>query len=87
MEHVFLGRSGLRVSRLAFGTMSFGADDHEATASAMFDRCRDAGINLFDCADVYADGASETILGALIADHRDEVVISTKATIRFRRRQ
>jgi aryl-alcohol dehydrogenase-like predicted oxidoreductase len=79
MEFRFLGRTGVRVSRLAFGTMSFGSDADESTSAALFSRCRDAGINFFDCADVYAKGRSEEILGKLIASCRDEVVISSKA--------
>lgn len=79
MEHVFLGRTGLRVSSLAFGTMSFGGAADEAESAAMFARCRDAGVNLFDCADVYAQGRSEEILGRLIGGGRDEVVLTTKA--------
>ncbi|MEL7370669.1 MAG: aldo/keto reductase, partial [Myxococcota bacterium] len=79
MEYRFLGRTGVRVSKLAFGTMSFGADADEATSAAMYARCRDAGINCFDCADVYASGMSEQILGRLIQAHRDEVFITTKA--------
>ena len=79
MQYRFLGRTGVRVSKLAFGTMSFGGDADEATSSSMYARCRDAGINCFDCADVYAGGESERILGRLIAGHRDEVVITTKA--------
>lgn len=78
MEHVFLGRTGLRVSRLGFGTMSFGGDVDEAVAAAMFDRCRDAGINLFDCADVYHQGRAEQILGRLVSRARDQVVLATK---------
>lgn len=79
MEFRFLGRTGVRVSGLCFGTMSFGGDADEATSKAMFARCRDAGINCFDCADVYAGGRSEEILGRLMADSRDELVITTKA--------
>jgi aryl-alcohol dehydrogenase-like predicted oxidoreductase len=79
MEYRFLGRTGVRVSRLAFGTMSFGGDADEATSRALYARCRDAGINFFDCADVYAKGRSEEILGKLVADSRSDVVISTKA--------
>ena len=79
MDYRFLGRTGVRVSRLAFGTMSFGGDADEATSAALFARCRDAGINLFDCADVYAGGRSEMILGRLVAGCRDEVVLTTKA--------
>jgi aryl-alcohol dehydrogenase-like predicted oxidoreductase len=79
MDTTFLGRTGIRVSTLAFGTMSFGGDADETTSRALFDRCRDAGINLFDCADVYVGGRSEEILGGFIADCRDEVVLTTKA--------
>jgi len=79
MQQVFFGSTGVRVSALGFGTMSFGkAADRDASA-ALYARARDAGITFFDCADVYADGASEAILGELVRDHRDEVVISTKA--------
>ncbi len=79
MEYTFLGRTGVRVSSLCFGTMSFGGDADASTSAAMFARCRDAGINTFDCADVYAGGASEEILGRLIADCRNELVITSKA--------
>jgi aryl-alcohol dehydrogenase-like predicted oxidoreductase len=79
MDHVFLGRTGVRTSRLAFGTMSFGGDADEAESARMFAACRDAGINHFDCADVYAGGRSEEILGGLIADCRDDVILATKA--------
>lgn len=75
----FLGRTGVKVSRLALGTMAFGGDADEATSGAIYARARDAGINLFDCANVYAGGRSETILGKLVAGHRDEVVLTTKA--------
>lgn len=79
MEHVFLGRTGVRVSALAFGTMSFGGDVGERVAALMFERCRTAGINLFDCADVYSQGRAEEILGRLVGGARDEVVLTTKA--------
>lgn len=78
MDSVFLGTTGVRVSRLAMGTMSFGGDADEEMSRALFARARDAGINLFDCADVYAGGRSEEILGRLIAGCRDEVVITSK---------
>ena len=78
MEYRTLGRTGVQVSRLCFGTMSFGGDADEATSAAMFRRCRDAGINFFDCADVYQAGRSEEILGRAMADGRDELVITTK---------
>ena len=78
MEYRFLGNTGVKVSSLCFGTMSFGGDADEATSAAMYERCRDAGINFFDCADVYAGGRSEEILGQLMKGHRDELVIATK---------
>ena len=79
MEYRFLGKTGVRVSKLAMGTMSFGGEADETPAAAMFGRCRDAGVNLFDCADVYQGGRSEEILGRLIEGCRDEVVVATKA--------
>ncbi|MBI3205636.1 MAG: aldo/keto reductase [Myxococcales bacterium] len=79
MEYRFLGRTGVRISQLALGTMSFGGDADDATSAALFARARDAGINFFDCADVYAKGRSEEILGKLVSGCRDELVISTKA--------
>jgi len=79
MEYRFLGRTGVKVSKLGFGTMSFGADADEAESQTLFARCRDAGINFFDCADVYAKGRSEEILGRLVASCRDEIVLTTKA--------
>ncbi|MEM7676578.1 MAG: aldo/keto reductase [Myxococcota bacterium] len=79
MEYTFLGRTGVRISKLAFGTMSFGGDADEKVSSDLYRRCRDAGINCFDCANVYAKGASEQILGRLMREHRDELFITTKA--------
>lgn len=78
MEYRFLGSTGVQVSMLCLGTMTFGAEADEETSAAMFRRCREAGINFFDCANVYAGGRSEEILGRLIADCRDEVVITSK---------
>ncbi len=79
MEYRFLGNTGVRVSQLCMGTWSFGGEADQDTAAAIFHRCRDVGISTFDCADVYQDGRSEEILGRLIADCRDEVIITTKA--------
>lgn len=78
MEYRYLGDTGVRVSELCFGTMSFGGDADVETSKAMFARCRDVGINFFDCANVYQHGRSEEILGDLIQDCRDEVVITSK---------
>lgn len=78
MEYRFLGRTGVRVSELCFGTMSFGGDADRETSRAMFDRCREAGVNFFDCANVYQRGLAEEILGEFIQDCREEVVITSK---------
>jgi aryl-alcohol dehydrogenase-like predicted oxidoreductase len=78
MNYRFLGRTGVKVSALCFGTMPFGAEADEAESSAMFRACRDAGVNFFDCADIYAGGRSEEILGRLIENCRGDVVISSK---------
>ena len=78
MEYRFLGRTGVKVSNLCFGTMSFGGDADEAVSGEMYARCRDAGINFFDCANVYQRGRSEEILGRLIAGSRDEIFITSK---------
>ena len=78
MDYRLLGKTGIKVSQLCFGTMSFGGDADEATSAAMFKRCRDAGINFFDTANVYSGGRSEEILGRLMAGSRDELVITSK---------
>jgi len=79
MIYRFLGKTGVKVSTIAYGTMSFGGDASEADSKALFEACRDAGINVFDCADMYAGGKSEIILGKLIKDCREEVLITSKA--------
>jgi aryl-alcohol dehydrogenase-like predicted oxidoreductase len=78
MKTKLLGRTGISVSELCFGTMSFGGDADESTAAAMYKACRDAGINFFDTANEYSKGRSEEILGGLIKDHRDDLVLTTK---------
>jgi aryl-alcohol dehydrogenase-like predicted oxidoreductase len=78
MEIKYLGRTGIRVSALCFGTMTFGKESDEAESAAVFNRCREAGLNFFDCADIYAGGRSEEILGRLIRDCRGDVVITSK---------
>ena len=79
MNYRYLGSTGVKVSPLCLGTMSFGGQADAETAADMFHRCRDLGINAFDCANVYEDGRSEEILGDLITDCRDDVVITSKA--------
>lgn len=79
MNYSFLGKTGVRVSNLALGTMTFGGEADETMAQQLFSTARDAGINLFDCANVYQRGRSEEILGRLIAGCRDEIVLTSKA--------
>jgi aryl-alcohol dehydrogenase-like predicted oxidoreductase len=79
MEYRLLGRTGVQVSSLCFGTMSFGGDADEETSAAMFQRCREAGINFFDTANVYSAGRSEEILGRLLAGCRDEIILTSKS--------
>ncbi len=78
MDYRVLGSTGVKVSALCFGTMSFGGDADKATSQAMFNRCRDAGINFFDTANVYSNGVAEEYLGEFIRDCRDEIVLTTK---------
>ena len=73
-----LGRTGVQVSQLCFGTMAFGGDADAAEAARMYGAARDAGINFIDTADQYNAGKSEEILGELIRGHRDDLVIATK---------
>ncbi|WP_280993668.1 aldo/keto reductase [Ochrobactrum sp. 19YEA23] len=90
MEYRYLGRSGLKVSTLSFGAGTFGGtgplfgawgntDVNEARR--LVDICLEAGVNLFDTADVYSTGASEEVLGAAISGRRDSVIISTKMSL------
>ncbi len=92
METRYLGASGLRVPALTLGTGTFGGkgaffeswgstDVDEATR--LVDICLEAGLNMFDSADVYSGGAAEEILGAAIKGRRDKVLISTKGTFTF----
>src|SRR6476660_8379880 len=92
MEYRQLGRSGFKVPVLSFGAGTFGggneffrawgaSDVKEATR--LIDLCLDAGVTMFDSADIYSNGQSEEILGAAIKGRRDKVIVSTKATFRF----
>jgi aryl-alcohol dehydrogenase-like predicted oxidoreductase len=78
MKQVPLGRTGITVSALCYGTMSFGGDADEAEAARLYGACRDAGIDFFDCADVYNGGRAEEILGRLVAHERDRIVLTSK---------
>ncbi|WP_429816071.1 aldo/keto reductase [Ensifer sp. B1-9] len=91
MQYTTLGNTGLVVSRLAFGAMTFTAGDRSLgavyktdteVADALVGQALDAGINFFDTADAYASGQSERILGEALKSRRDEVVIATKVGFR-----
>ena len=92
MEYRRLGRSGLQVPVLSFGTGTFGGkgelfkawgETQVKEASQLVDLCLEHGVTLFDTADIYSGGASEEVLGAAIKGRRDKVLISTKATFAF----
>jgi len=93
MEYRLLGGSGLKVPVLSFGAGTlgagsaffdgWGASDDAARAERMVSICLEAGVTLFDTADVYSDGSSEQVLGRALKGRRDEVLISTKTTFRL----
>ncbi len=78
MEFRTLPKTGLKVSRLSFGTMTFGSQTDEATARRIIDCCLDAGINFIDTANVYNRGAAETIVGKTLKGRRDKVILASK---------
>jgi aryl-alcohol dehydrogenase-like predicted oxidoreductase len=78
MEYRTVGKTGIKVSSLCFGTMSFGGNADKETSKAMFKRTREAGINFYDCANMYSKGVAEEILGECIAGCRDEIVLTSK---------
>ena len=91
VEYRQLGGSGLKVPVLSFGTGTFGGSDEffkawgssdVAEATRLVDVCLEAGLNMFDSADIYSGGTSESILGAAIKGRRNDVILSTKATFR-----
>ena len=91
MEYRYLGRSGFKVPALGFGAGTFGGqgplfsawgNTDVAGARRMVDLCLDAGVNLFDTADVYSSGASESILGAALKGRRHQAIVSTKLSLR-----
>jgi aryl-alcohol dehydrogenase-like predicted oxidoreductase len=91
MEYRYLGRSGLQVPALGFGCGTFGGQGPLFSAwgrsgvehaRRMIDICLDAGVNLFDTANVYSDGASESVLGEALAGRRGQALISTKVGLR-----
>lgn len=92
MDYRLLGNSGLKVSSLCLGTGTFGGGNEffkawgstdVAEAQKLIGVCLDAGVNVFDTADIYSDGLSETIFGKAIQGKRSDLLISTKTTFRF----
>ena len=91
MEHRLLGRSGFKVPALSLGTGTFGGGNeffaawgatNEDGARRLVDICLEAGLNMFDSADVYSQGLAERILGGAIKGRRDQVIVSTKGSFR-----
>jgi aryl-alcohol dehydrogenase-like predicted oxidoreductase len=92
MEFRTLGRSGLKVPVLSLGTATFGAgsevfraigNSSVVEATRLVDICLEAGVNMFDTANIYHEGLSEEVLGQAIAGRRDKVLVSTKATFKM----
>lgn len=91
MENRQLGKSGLKVPVLSYGTATFGGgpgfEQWGTTgvkdATRLVDLCLEAGVTMFDSADIYSAGAAEEVLGGAIKGRRDQVIISTKGTFRF----
>lgn len=91
MDFRSLGATGLKVSAFSFGTMSFAGNNRQSAvgttdvpeAKRLVDRCLDAGVNLFDTADVYSSGESERVLGEALKGRRERVVLATKVNGRM----
>ena len=91
MRMRFLGKSGLKVSELCLGTMTFGVHSRnkqigeldQKEADRIVEMALDGGINLFDTADVYSDGQSEEILGKALGKRRKDIILATKVRIRM----
>ncbi|MNJ39886.1 General stress protein 69 [compost metagenome] len=82
MEYAYLGKSGLAVSRLCLGSMTFGGQTDEAESAKMIAAFLDQGGNFIDTADVYTEGRSEEIVGRHIKERRSEVILATKVRMR-----
>ena len=78
MDQITLKNTALNVSRICFGTMTFGGQTDEAAATRMIERCLDSGINFLDTANAYNQGASEQMLGKIIKSKRKDIVLASK---------
>jgi 1-deoxyxylulose-5-phosphate synthase len=83
MENRILPHTDLRVSRLSFGTMTFGSQADQAASTRMVDQCLDAGINFFDTANMYNKGVAEGFLGSALAGRRQRVILASKVRHRW----
>src|SRR5713101_2213309 len=86
MQYTQLGPTGVQVSRICLGTMSFGNSEvwmvEIDKAKPIVKRALDLGINFFDTANIYSQGRSEEIVGELLKDHRDDIVLATKVRLK-----
>jgi aryl-alcohol dehydrogenase-like predicted oxidoreductase len=78
MKYKTLGKTGIQVSELCYGTLSFGGRADKTTSKELYQECRNAGINFFDCANSYQKGIAEEYLGEFMHEERYEVVITSK---------
>src|SRR3954454_11179082 len=78
MEYRRMGRTGLKVSELCLGTMTFGHGTDEGEATRIVDLALEAGVNFFDTANSYSNGLSERLLGKALKGRRREAVVATK---------
>lgn len=83
MEYVRFGRTGLEISEICLGTMTFGNESDEAVSRALMDDAFERGINFFDCAHNYNKGRTEEIVGRWLGPHRDEIILTTKIFFPF----
>jgi aryl-alcohol dehydrogenase-like predicted oxidoreductase len=83
MEYVRLGRTGLEISRVCLGTMTFGNEADESVSKSLMSDAFDRGINFFDCAHNYNKGVTEEIVGRWLGSKRDEIILTTKIFFPF----
>ena len=79
MKYALLGKTGVRVSEVCLGTMTFGKEADESTSIAIMNRALEVGVNFFDTANIYNKGLTEEILGRWMGPHRNEIVLASKA--------
>jgi aryl-alcohol dehydrogenase-like predicted oxidoreductase len=79
MRYRFLGKTGVQVSEICLGTMTFGNEADEVASLSILDRALEAGINFFDTANVYNGGRTEEIIGRWMPAHREEIILASKA--------